>query len=260
MTVVAVGMCRNEVDIAEPILRHMATQVDHIIAADNLSSDGTRELLDHLATELPITVVDDPDPAYYQNRKMTFLAHLARTEYGADWVIPHDYDEWWYSPFGTIAQVLEQAAGEFAMLTAALYDHVATSADDPAETDPILRIGWRRRDSAPLHKVAVAATDTLSIHMGNHSADYTRAFQPRILIGQLVIRHFPYRSAEQFIRKARSGAAALAATDLPESAGKHWRDLARLSDEQLHVVLGEWFHVDDPRAAADLIYDPVARL
>ena len=255
-TTVAVAMVKNEADVIASTVAHMLTQVDEVIVADNGSTDDTRAILD----SLPVTVVDDPDPAYYQGRKMTFLAHLARTEFGADWVVPFDADEFWYSPFGTISQMCEQAAGEFAMLTAALYDHVATGADDQGETDPTVRIGWRRVTPAPLHKVAVAAAPTLSIHMGNHSADYTRAFQPRILAGQLVIRHFPYRSVQQFIRKARAGAAALAATDLPESAGKHWRDYGRLSDEQMHEVFAQWFHVDDPRAAADLIFDPVARL
>lgn len=255
MVVVAIGMCRNGVDIAEPVLRHMATQVDYIIAADNLSDDGTRELLDHLATELPMTVVDDPDPAHYQGRKMTALAHLARTEYGADWVVPHDYDEIWYSPFGTVAEMCSEASGKFSALTATVFDHVATGADDQTEPDPTRRLGWRRRDPGMLHKIAVAAADTLRIHEGNHGADY-QPFQPMIWPGQLVVRHFPYRTPEQFIAKARTGSAALRLTDLPEDVGKHWRDYGRLSDDQLRQVYSEHFHADDPTGRPDLIFDP----
>lgn len=256
MTTVAVSMVKNEADVIAATVGHMLTQVDAVIVADNGSTDDTRAILD----ALPITVMDDTDPAHYQGRKMTALAHLARTEYGADWVIPFDADEWWYSPFGTIAGVCAEVTGEFGMLTAALFDHVAAGGDDQAQPDPTRRIGWRRLEPAPLHKVAVAAAATLRIHDGNHSADYTRAFQPRILPGQLIVRHFPYRSPEQFIRKVRTGAAALAATDLPESVGKHWRDYGRLTDEQLHEVFDEHFHAAEPWARPDLIYDPVARL
>ena len=42
MTVTAVTVVRDEADIIETTLRHTATQVDHIIAADNGSADGTR--------------------------------------------------------------------------------------------------------------------------------------------------------------------------------------------------------------------------
>ena len=73
MAVVAVTMVKNEADVIETTIRHIAAHVDHVIVADNGSTDGTRELLD----ELPCEVIDDPDPAYYQSRKMSALADYA---------------------------------------------------------------------------------------------------------------------------------------------------------------------------------------
>ena len=97
-------MVKDEADIVAATVAHMCGQVDAVIVADNNSTDGTRDILDGL----PVTVVDDPDPAYYQSRKMTALAGRARVEFDATWVIPFDADEWWYSPHGRIADVLEQ--------------------------------------------------------------------------------------------------------------------------------------------------------
>jgi hypothetical protein len=42
MTVVAVSMVRDEEDIVGATVAHMRSQVDHVIVADNLSTDRTR--------------------------------------------------------------------------------------------------------------------------------------------------------------------------------------------------------------------------
>ena len=53
----------------------------------------------------------------------------------------------------------------------------------------------------------------------------------------LEVRHFPYRSEAQFVRKVRQGSAALGVSDLPDESGKHWRGLGRHDDDALH---GAW--------------------
>ena len=251
MTVVAISMVKDEADIVGTTVRHMCEQVDAVIVADNLSTDGTRDILD----ALPVTVVDDPEQGYYQSRKMTALAEMARVEFDATWVVPFDGDEWWYSPHGRIADVLEQHSSHVA--TAALYDHVATGAD-PDVDDVVKRVGWRRRTPAPLPKVAARCAPDLVIAQGNHDAIYDTPTDR--IDGLLVVRHFPYRSPEQMARKARNGAEAYAATDLPEDAGAHWRAYHQLmvahGDEAIHDVFRMWFWTADPTADPTLIYDP----
>lgn len=249
MTVIGIAMVRDEADIVEHTVRHMLTQVDQVIIANNCSTDGTREILE----QLDVVLVDDPDPAYYQARKMTALATRAAVA-GADWVIPFDADEVWYSPHGRLADVLADLPPEVAIARAEMYDHIAT-ADDPAESNPLFRLGWRRRDRGKLPKVACRPTLPVSIHQGNHSASYKTD-----VTDALVIRHFPYRSAEQFINKARNGSAAMKATDLPDHQCAHWRGygdiLAAHGPDALAEVFHKWFYAAQPAADLSLIFDP----
>lgn len=255
MTVFGVSMMKDEEDICQSTVKHMLTQVDHVIVADNNSSDKTKEIL--LGFGDSVTVLDDEDPAYYQALKMTALAKKAM-DMGADWIVPFDADEIWYYPHSTLKEVLEAQLPQFYIVQADLYNHL-TSDEDPEDPDPIRRIGWRWRQKGALPKAAVRARADLWIHQGNHSASY------EVPVGtspvKLVIRHFPYRSAEQFCRKARNGAAAYAATTLDESAGAHWRGYGQIlkdcgEEALINDVYLKWFHAQRPRMQPELILDP----
>lgn len=224
MAVWGVAMVKDEADVIEGTVRHMAAEVDRLLVADNGSTDGTRDILDQLARTLPLTVVDDPEPAYYQSAKMTALADKAYAE-GARWVVPFDADELWWAEH-RVSDICRSAHPRSTVVYAALHDHIA-SADDVATPDPFRAMVWRRRDPQGLPKVAIRWIPGATIRQGNHGVEHPGGERGD---WRLSICHFPYRSAEQMRRKAVAGAAAYAATDLPEGMGEHWRSYGRLVD------------------------------
>lgn len=254
-----VSMMKNEVDVAYGVVMHMASEgLAGIIVADNGSTDGTRDALESAARDagVRLRIIDDPEVGYYQSRKMTALAHRAGVAETADWIVPFDADEIWYSPGWTswpLAEVLEAQPDDVMICGARLFNHWTSSTDPADETDPFRRIRQRQAEAQALPKVAVRWRADLTIHQGNHDAHYgdPHAPTPVLRTTELEIRHFPYRSLNHFIRKARQGAAAYAATDLPEWYGAHWRSYGEMSDEALADAYHEWFNdmddmVDDP--------------
>ena len=246
MTVVGVTMVRDEADVIEHVIRHMTTQVDAIIVMDNRSVDGTTDILHSLESDT-IAIVDDPTVGYEQSKKMTTLAHTARDWYEADWIVPFDADEIWYAPNGSISRFLDAYHNDH-VVEANLFDHVATDLDDPNEINPIARLLWRRSYAAPLPKVAVRWDRSLKIGMGNHDASYH--FTPRHARDRMAIRHFPYRSADQIVRKIRNGAEAYAATELPDHYGAHWRQwgaiLERDGEDAIVDLFRKWHWRENP--------------
>lgn len=243
-------MVRNEADIVEAFIRHHADHVDGLLIADNLSDDETLDILDRLAVELPNLVVTiDNDPAYRQSEKMTALAHRARVEFGAEWIIPADADEFWLPNAGTLAEVCQAQPPRVGILPAAVFDHVLTHGEGFDSMTYRMREP-QPRWAQPRVKVACRARADLTIDMGNHWARYARRLASRLDL--LTIRHFPIRSFEQFARKSRQGAAALQLADLPRSSGAHWRRWGSMSDVQLRAKFRDYVYDQaDPRIVDD---------
>jgi glycosyltransferase involved in cell wall biosynthesis len=259
VTVIAITRVKDEADVIGPVVEHMLGQVDHVIVEDNGSTDGTLEIL----AGLDVEVLHDETLGYYQSAAMSRLTDYARRQ-GATWVIPFDADEVWLSRDGRrIADVLTGLPESVLVAQADLWDHVST-AHDPDDANPLRRIGWRRSYAASLPKVAIRPVPDVVIAQGNHSARFGHTEHPATLSNLLTIRHYAYRSAAQAIRKIRNGAAAYAATDLPEGMGAHWRQWGAFSDEQIEELYAKWHWQARPgeRLTIDgemqpaLVYDP----
>jgi len=245
----------------ERTLRHLLLHVDEILLRDNNSTDGSSEIMVEFAREFSnVSVRLDPDPAHYQSRKMTELAHEAYRR-GHRWVLPVDPDEIWYAPEGrTIRDWLAVVGGETQLVKAAIFNHVCSALDDAGDPDPVRRIGWRKR--VPLDrrwgKVACRCRPDLSLANGNHDA-FTHG------IGTtgdgLLIRHYPYRSPDQFVKKALSCYhGLLAATDESEGTGAHCRAYGQAIEEGGVEAGYAWFMdafwAEDPELDDSLVYDP----
>lgn len=242
--IAACSMVKDEDDVIVPVVCQLFAQgVDHVWVADNMSSDKTRPLLEDLAVRFPITIVDDFDPGYYQPDKLMGLAALAGAV-GADWILPFDADEWWSGTGGmTIAEILNIVPADVCVNYG--YDHLPR-VDDPAEENPVRRMGWRRSDPQRLPKVAYRWAADARLHYGSHDVDHAGRREHHVL----EYRHFGFRSLEQMARKVRQGKQALdAAAALHPMYGSHWREMGAWSDEQL---ADRWVEL----CAEPAVYDP----
>jgi glycosyltransferase involved in cell wall biosynthesis len=237
--------------VIEYTVRHLLAQVDHIIIRDNISKDGTRQIIEGLKSDR-ITLQHDGVIAYIQSKKTTAMAKEAH-EMGFTWVLPCDADEIWYAPEGRrIGDFLDGIAPDVRMASAQLFNHLP-SAEDSDDPNPFKRIGWRQRQHAPLGKICARTGIDLVIHQGNHGAYVDGS---GLTVGGLVVRHFSWRSEEQYLRKIRNGAAAYAATNMDETIGAHWRMFDGAEDEAIRAHFRQWFFSSSPRSDNTLIFDP----
>jgi hypothetical protein len=243
--ITGVSMCRDEDDVIVPVICQLFAQgIDAVWVADNMSVDKTRPLLEELAGQFPITIVDDDEVGYYQPEKLMRLAAMAGAA-GADWILPFDADEWWSGAAGyTIGEILPRIPADVCVNYG--YDHLPRT-DDPDDPNPVRRMGWRRREPQRLPKVAYRWAADARLHYGSHDVDRAGRREHHVL----EYRHFGYRTLDQMVRKVRQGKAALdAAPNLHPMYGSHWRDMGVWSDAQLAA---RWAELCTEAA----VYDPV---
>lgn len=213
MTVVGICMVKDEADVIRQTIEHMLKQVDHILVADNMSSDGTSEIL----KSLPIEVFTDSQVGYYQGPKITAMAQYAGEYYGAAFICPFDADERMSASDGisTVKEVLERLRPSTMIAEASWITHNPN--------------GNTTKERLP--KVACRYHPNLVIDQGNHFAHYGKPVEKAI--GLLKVDHYPWRTPEQALRKIRNGIAAYrAAPDLPAKYGTHWKELARVLETE----------------------------
>jgi hypothetical protein len=259
-------LVKDEADIIESTIRHLAINVGHIYVADNLSTDGTTEILERLSALLPVTVLNDPEVGYRQSAKTSYLAGIAY-EAGYDWVVPCDADEIWYSPFGRLSAVLDGLPPDALFATGIILNHVGTGDDDGEDPNPVTRMKWRIEEFGKLPKVACRTSPQLVIGMGNHDAKTTgrvSSYGQTTIDGQIYIHHYPWRSPAQFERKIANGARAYAAApEIGPEFGNHWRAFGMPEDEGFQSRTDDWYRTwgfrEAPWAKHDggkLVLDP----
>ena len=224
----AVSVVRDEVDVIGASVEHLLSQgVDHVLVADHMSQDGTRELLEDLSRhDSRVHVAVDSEPGHFQKEKVNRLSRAAWWA-GARWIIPFDADEFWFAEGGSIADFLRsQSAYVVASATVNML---------PAEPGEIGRCTPCLMDSGGGYgKVAFRAHPLVLVAPGNHGVARVGAQT----VG-LHNAHLPYRGPVQIARKCRRGAAALDLAGAPEGEGWHWRAGAHLADADIERVWAE---------------------
>lgn len=242
----AISMVRNEADIIGQTVEHFFRQgIDGMLIADNLSTDGTPEILRDLAATHRLFIAADREPAMFQNHKMDVLARWA-TEAGADWIVPFDADEFWFAPGRTLAEGLRHCRTPIAAARIhSVFPRPGSELGDGTwRIDSERGLWWQE-------KVAFRSHPLASINEGNHSV-----VRPGERSEALRIAHVPWRSFDQYRRKVRDGAAALLLTGM-HVGGDHWLDLNAFDDDQLFL---SWERLLTGQADERIAWIPRGRL
>lgn len=256
----SVLLVKDEIDVLPHTLAHLYSQeLDGILVADNNSHDGTREYLEAEYRAKRIMLLYDDEFAFYQQSKMTELAHFAYSmSETPTWVIPCDADEWWRVNDGRTLGSYLRTRNE-PVIVAPVFNYFATALDDINELNPYRRIQWRR-DPERLPKVAFQWQTETRVSDGNHAL--LRMDDSHVLgnLAELEMRHLCHRSEDHFVSAILNGGKALAGTNYDESRGGHWRIYWKHYLDNGEQGLRDWwrehFWFTDP-SASGLVRDPI---
>lgn len=231
--IAAVSTIRNEGDLIAVTLEHLLAEgVSLIYLADGMSTDDTRSEVRAVQRRHldQVFLLDDEEKYHYQPMWMNRLARMA-AEAGAEWIVPFDADEFWYSPSGTIAEAIDAIPLDVVKLYARMFQH-----HDWDRKEPVAK---------PLCKVAYRWSLDAWIVEGNHEVQMVGQTRSDVL----ELRELQYRSFEHFCRKVQERNATID-PELGPGTGTHHKALDGLSVEGLREF---W----DAYLVRETVHDPI---
>lgn len=278
MKLIALSMVKDESDIVEVFVRHALRLFDEMVLVDNGSTDGTREILSQLQRDgSALTVIDDPRADRAQSDVMTRLLHETRNSRDCDYMAFLDADEFVGVKSRTRLEASLDRLPEDHFGLVPWRTHVLRPDDAEGPENPILRMRWRRRkEEPPYDKVIVPAharwIANAVVANGNHAMhDRVGRALPSAPLEDLVIRHFPVRSAAQVRTKVINGWLAYRARELTgehvrKDQGSHWASIfdrivqQGLTDIDVFRVSANYAqqrNLLEPTGDQDLVEDPI---
>ena len=236
-----------------------------MIATDHESVDGTTDILEAFVRDgflRRIPVQGEMHDGPWRTR----MARLAASEYGADWVINTDADEFWMPRRTTLKELLAAIPEPYGVIFA-LSRHFAPLPEDDVtfvermtvRVTPPVAINDPTSPYRPHLKVGHRADPSITISHGAHSAS-SDLWDALHHWHECEVLHFPFRSPQQWehkgVRRARGDSQlgqyviALLASEAGRSAERYAAltvghdEIERgLSEESLatdHRLLEEW--------------------
>jgi hypothetical protein len=201
-------LARDEADVIDAQLAfHLNAGVDFVVATDNRSQDGTTEILERYAREGFAHVIREESDDYRQSEWVTRMARLAATDFGADWVINSDADEFWWPRGSSLKDVLGALPKRYGVVRALWRTFLPQPDTGESFAE---RMTLRLAPDAPINdpsspfrpnaKSVHRADSTIRVRTGNHALADTslvplRGWYP------IEVLHFPLRRDDQIARK-----------------------------------------------------------
>jgi Glycosyl transferase family 2 len=210
MKVVVTVLARDEADVIDAqVSFHLNAGADLVIATDNNSRDGTTTILEAYERAGVLHLIREPAEGLRQGEWVTRMARLAATEYGADWVINTDADEFWWPRGGSLKDVLAAVPQGYGIVQGFWRSFVPRPDDGSFFAE---RMTARLSQHAPINdptsfyrpvvKVAHRADPQVTVGRGNHAlAD--SSLRTLTTWNPIEVLHFPLRSRAQWMRKVR---------------------------------------------------------
>jgi glycosyl transferase family 2 len=209
MKLVMTLLARDEADVIESWLAfHLNAGADFVVATDNRSVDGTTDVLERYEREGHVHLIREPGEDLRQNEWVTRMARLAATEFGADWVINSDADEFWWPRGASLRDVLAAISPRYGTVGAFLRVFVPRPPGDDAFAErmtvrfsALAPINDPASLYKPIRKVIHRAHPEITVTRGNHAL-VDSPFAPLRGWFPIEVLHFPLRSLEQCEHKA----------------------------------------------------------
>jgi hypothetical protein len=215
MKLVMTLRARDEADIVDAqIAFHLNAGVDFIVATDHRSQDGTREILESYARQGVLHLIREDGEV--RGDLITPMARLAATEFGADWVLNTDADEFYWPRGGSLKDVLASVPERYGMVRALLRQFVPRPDDGSFFADRMIA---RMSTSAPINDpTSLFRPNLKSIHRADPDVTVTAGGHTLVDSTLIPLRgwypiellHFALRSFEQCERKYSNMSTALA--------------------------------------------------
>ena len=194
-------LARNEADIIDAHLAfHLNAGVDFVLAIDNGSDDATTEILESYARDGRVELTRD-DGELDQAKWVTGLARRAATDFGADWVINSDADEFYWPRGGTLKEVLAAVPEQYGGVRGMLRNFAPRPHGDDffAERMTVRVCNPGVEDNSPYSprfKAMHRGDPNVEVFWGSNRA-ISRGLDPLSGWYPIDVLHFPIRSLEQ---------------------------------------------------------------
>ncbi len=236
-------LLRDEEDIIEDnILFHLHNGVDVFVISDNASTDSSRDIINKLARNYPIHVIDRPDGKYLQSEWRTDMAQVAYKKFNANWVINNDADEFWLPCNGNLKSYLHYKD----TVVSVLRGNMLVAKQDNHYYDSIWRVASpivypvdKQEDvTAQMSLLLVSIKGKTIINPrgwfrvkgGSHRASHIYKPLGVRQENDIFIYHFPIRSYKKFVANAQQGWALLSHNPATRM-GNHLKRWARMWKE-----------------------------
>ena len=224
---------RDEADVvAAQIAYHLNAGVDFIVATDHRSEDGTTEILESFVRDGHLHLIREDGDQMREGDWATRMSRLAATDFGADWVISSDADEFWWPRGGSLKEVLASVPERYGIVRALLRQFVPRPDDGSFFAE---RMTARFAGSAPINDPRSLFRPNLkAIHRGDPGVTLSAGAHTLLDSSLVPLRgwypieflHFPIRGFAQSDRKYANLRAALG-----ESRNSYYEEVRRAREE-----------------------------